>query len=150
MIDQPPHKKRKRWPWILGGLGVLTAIGALSDEKAPSPADRGAAKGASAAKEPEIIEIGEDIYAMVIDPNSDADMFPKYARDACGSAKQCIVIGWTDGELAGRAMPLTEREANGVVFHYGLNRFTEHERSLWKCSTFPRKSNDDCMAKSEP
>ena len=149
MIEQPPTKKRKRWPWIAGGIGLLTVIGALSDRQAPVPGTGGPSKVASAAKEPVIKQIGEDIYAMIIDPKDNADLFPKYARDACGSAKQCIVMGWTDTELAGRAMPLTEREADGMVFHYGLNRFTEHERNLWKCSIFPRKSNDECMAKSE-
>lgn len=150
MIDQQLHKKRKRWLWIAGGIGLLTVIGALSDQQAPVPGTGGPSKVASAAKEPVIKEIGEDIYAMIVDPNADADLFPKYARDACGSAKQCIVMGWTDTGLAGRAMPLTEREADGVLFHYGLNRVTEHERSLWKCSIFPRKSNVECMAKSEP
>ncbi|MGW9567554.1 DUF4352 domain-containing protein [Rhodococcus hoagii] len=54
---QPPQKKSKKWPWIVGAIAAVVVIGAVSgggdDEKktvtAPAPADVAAVGGATPA-----------------------------------------------------------------------------------------------------
>lgn len=145
MDEQPIPPKRKRWPWIIGGLCALYGIGlAVGETPVPSHSKPDGIN----AEPPRIRSIGKDVYAMTVEPAADPDEFPKFARDACGSAQICSVFIWKDPELAGRAMPLTERESDAAIFQYGLNRLTGHEKVLWKCSEIRRKLGFECLAEN--
>lgn len=91
-------------------------------EQAPTPADfRFSAR----------TMIAPDIFAVVFDPSSDRSAVEKAARDLCGSRQWCKVLGWTDEAFAGRAFPLTDREADATALSLTINRASGLDEAVW-------------------
>jgi len=89
---------------------------------------------------------GPGTLAIVVPEGATADQLPELARKQCEGQQICQLFAWSKGQPAATAMPLTDREAASVVFSYSLNRMTGLERSLWRCSAYPRASKDECLA----
>jgi hypothetical protein len=88
---------------------------------------------------------GPGTLAIVVPEDATADQLPELARKQCEGQQICQLFAWPKGQPAATAMPLTDKEAASVVYSYSLNRMTGLERSLWRCSAYPRASNDECL-----
>lgn len=85
-------------------------------------------------------------YSMVIPEEMVADQVLAAAKDRCGTASHCTVLGWADPAKAARGLPMTDAEAAAQVFSYSLNRTTGYEQTLWRCTVYPRPNRDECLA----
>jgi len=88
---------------------------------------------------------GPGTLAIEVPEGMAADRLPELARQQCEGQQICQLFAWPKGQAVATAMPLTDREAAGVVYSYSLNRMTGLERSLWRCSAYPRASKDECL-----
>lgn len=90
---------------------------------------------------------GSDTFIMVAPPELDAEQWRIKAKKHCGNREFCKVVGWASETEAASGFPMTDREFEAQVFSYGVNRVTGYDEALWDCSVFPRKSDDECLAK---
>lgn len=104
--------------------------------------------GEAGPPKPEFRELpGRDNYVMIVDPAVDVATYPALAKEHCGTAQQCTVLGWNDAAKAATALPMTDLEAASQVFSYSVNRISGHEQSLWNCKVYPRPAKgSECMA----
>jgi hypothetical protein len=90
---------------------------------------------------------GEDVFAVIVPARTSADELVLSARKQCGQREFCQVHGWMSEADAATAIPMTDREVATQVFEYAHNRSTGFEKRLWDCARWPRKDEDECLAK---
>lgn len=133
-----------RWQWVgvvFGGLVILSALSAAlggggTDSASPDMKVRDARP---------IGPPGGGFFAVIVTGRKNSDTLTAEARKLCGGRTHCTVMAWTDEDLAGRGMPLTDREADAMVFNYAVNRSSGLEQALWDCDVFARSSASECM-----
>lgn len=139
----------KWWHWALGLVGLAAVLGAILPEPPPMPegsAPYSAVKPAAVPAIPEIRAMpGLNNFAMIIPPAADPAKLPLQAKQHCGEEAVCSVFGWASEFDAARAFPMTDREAAAMLFSYGINRKTGHERVLWNCERYPRADKAECL-----
>jgi hypothetical protein len=102
--------------------------------------------GSSETAKFEIKSIGEEVYAMVGQPSQPPSTWTAAAKEQCEGKQICTVMGWTDAANAATGMPMLDREAKAMVFHYALNRNASFEQSTFDCRTFKGIPQPQCMA----
>lgn len=114
---------------LLGVIGVLW-IGSMVDDP-----------------KPEFIRMSTaDHFAVIITPQAKPAAVEAAAREKCGEQQFCKVLGWTDRDLAARALPMLDREVAALVFAYTLNRSTGLEQVQWDCGTWPQADKARCLS----
>lgn len=94
----------------------------------------------------EIKSIGEDVYTLVGSTAQPASAWTAAAEKQCEGKQICSAFGWADPANAATGMPMLDREAKAMVFHYVLNRNANFERSLFRCPTFKGMPPGQCLA----
>lgn len=84
-------------------------------------------------------------YAMIIPQGMEPAEMPIAAKERCGTATYCKVLGWTYRSKAARALPMLDDEVNALVFDYTLNRSGGAEEALWDCKRFPQADKASCL-----
>ena len=114
---------------------------------APTPDDHKEVKAQGAPALAFRTIAGEDVFAVIVPAQMSANELVLSARKQCGQREFCQVHGWMTEADAASAMPLTDREVATQVFEYAHNRSTGFEKRLWDCGRWPRKDEDECLAK---
>ncbi|MFN3815159.1 hypothetical protein [Brevundimonas sp.] len=142
--------KLKWWVWaiiVLGVLGVISALmGGEADEARTSP--EGPLAAAARLHDSRTIAGQGTLrtFAVRVTVGTDAEALEGQARDLCSRMTHCLVMGWIDRDLIASAMPMTDREAEGLAFHYTLNRSSGMDRALWDCAVFSDIPADRCLS----
>ena len=82
---------------------------------------------------------------MIIPDGAEAPALLAAAKDRCGAAAFCKVLGWTDPTKVAKALPMLDGEAEAVTFSYTFNRATGYEQTLWDCRVFPQADRAQCL-----
>lgn len=137
----------KWWQWCLVGLGIIVLIGLVAPMEAPpepapltDPVRFENVRDISPARSP------MKFVAVVVPAGVGAIPAETAARKLCDGETHCQVLGFDDTSAKPTAMPMTDREAEALVFSYTLNRSSGHDEAVWKCPRFPGVPDGRCMA----
>lgn len=74
-------------------------------------------------------------YFVAVDPAQQANeaVLRDAAASACGAAKACVVLFWSDARQAATKMPLTAQQQAALAAQYTRNAATGHDELLLKC-----------------
>jgi hypothetical protein len=144
-------KRLPTWAkWTIGVLGVAiliglannltgnTSVGTESNEPVPPQRFESVRKISSSEA------VGET-YAAHVPIGASPELMTAWSRDLCEGESFCQVLGWKDASLMASAMPMTDREVNGLSFSYSLNRTTGNDKAVWDCTAWPGTA-DVCIA----
>lgn len=79
---------------------------------------------------------GRSFYVGVLSPEARPGDVEMAARELCGSATHCKVLGWYRADAVPARLMMTDREAQAEAFNYFLNRTNGEERALWICENY--------------
>ena len=60
-------------------------------------------------------------------------VYREAAASLCGAGKACIVMFWSDPQLAAGRMPLTAAQRDGLIAQFNRNPASGHEELLLRC-----------------
>jgi hypothetical protein len=145
--------KLPKWPWwawaivVLVGLGIISAI--------VSPPEQTAQKGPAGPQPVNFRQVdaigsyrdlGSEAYSVIIEAGSDFAMTEAAARGLCRGKTFCQVFGFSDASAKPSAMPMTDREAQALIYTYTLSRSAGTDESVGNCAFFPSAPKDRCTA----
>lgn len=127
-------------------LATLAACTEAPSEQAEAPEPAAADEPEATGPEFEFTAMAQPGYwAMLIPEGADAEQIELAAREQCGTASSCSVLGWTDERYLARAMPMTDREVDQLAVSYQLNRASGHEQLMWDCDRFAQEDPAACI-----
>lgn len=127
-MAKPMYPARMRLASLLFAL-PLAACGSNANEQSYFPNEQ---------------KIGPDIWAVEVPAAAEYAAVAAAAKELCGTAANCKVIGWPSGSALPPAFPLTDAEVSTQIASFTLNRATGAEELLVKCATIKAPS-ERCM-----
>lgn len=113
---------------VMAALLALSACGSASEEVE--------VEGGPTIEFTQIGKPDGPIYTFVFTAPIDAEKLTQAAKQRCGAAQWCKVMGWTDKTKVAAAFPMTEPEAMAVQYNFTINRSTGLEEAVLSCPAF--------------
>jgi len=127
---------------LLAAFTAAFGLVACGDASQPSPPATSASTAPAAATTPAPVKVdfadarpfsGPDTFSVLVPSAATKSAVEAAAREKCDGKDFCKVLGWTDPDLIARGFPMTDRELEGQVFAYSLNRQSGLDEAVWTC-----------------
>lgn len=144
--------KLPKWPWWGWAIAVLVGLGIISAVVSPPEAQPEKATTPTPVNFSQVDAIGNymdlssEAFSVIIRPGSDYAMTDAAARGLCRGKTFCQVFGFRDASAKPSALPMTDREAEALIYTYTLNRGSGADASVADCGFFPSAPKDRCAA----